>query len=86
MNRFTQIDRDVREDQVYRDSHLAQSPEFFQSYLGKVPDIGTRPILVYPIRSQGRAGDLLPDDERQALAGGSLEQLKSTAGQSKKRR
>lgn len=39
MNRFTRLQRDVREDQMYRDALLARPPEFFRTYFGVEPDM-----------------------------------------------
>ena len=37
MNPFTRIERDVRENQIYRDALLAQPQEFFLQHFGIVP-------------------------------------------------
>ncbi|EDY19938.1 hypothetical protein CfE428DRAFT_2527 [Chthoniobacter flavus Ellin428] len=39
MNPFTRIQRDVRENQIYRDALLAQPQEFFLQHFGVVPNI-----------------------------------------------
>jgi hypothetical protein len=39
MNRFTPVQRDVRENQIYRDTLLAQPPEFFLTHFGMVPNL-----------------------------------------------
>ena len=39
MNRFTRVPRDVRENQIYRDTLLAQPEEFFRANFGIVPDM-----------------------------------------------
>jgi hypothetical protein len=39
MNRFTAIQRDVRENQIYRDALLAQPPEFFRDNFGIMPNL-----------------------------------------------
>jgi len=36
---FTRLDRDVRENQIYRDALLAQPAEFFRANFGRVPDL-----------------------------------------------
>ncbi|MEP6671662.1 MAG: hypothetical protein ABJF10_21040 [Chthoniobacter sp.] len=38
MKRFTRLQRDVRENQIYRDALLAQPAEFFRTHFGLVPD------------------------------------------------
>ena len=38
MNAFVPIPRDVRKDQLYRDTLFAQPPEYFRIYFGSVPD------------------------------------------------
>lgn len=39
MNRFTPLQRDVRENQIYRDTLLAQPPEFFLTHFGMAPNL-----------------------------------------------
>jgi hypothetical protein len=39
MNRFTRKERDVRENQIYRDALLAQPPEFFRQHFGIEPNL-----------------------------------------------
>ena len=39
MNRFSRIERDVRENQMYRDALLAQPQEFFRDHFGIVPTL-----------------------------------------------
>jgi hypothetical protein len=39
MNRFTRMERDVRENQIYRDTLLAQPPEFFRHHFGIEPNL-----------------------------------------------
>ncbi|MEI9897687.1 MAG: hypothetical protein WDN28_28470 [Chthoniobacter sp.] len=39
MNRFIRTQRDVRENQIYRDALLAQPPEFFRTHFGVEPDL-----------------------------------------------
>jgi hypothetical protein len=42
MNRFNRIERDVRENQIYRDALLAQPDEFFRTHYGVVPTLMER--------------------------------------------
>jgi len=46
MNRFKQIAADVRENQIYRDTLLAQPGEFFRAYCGHIPTLTERIHLV----------------------------------------
>lgn len=46
MNRLVEIERDVRENQVYRDILLAQPEDFYRRYFGYVPDPVQRLFLV----------------------------------------
>jgi hypothetical protein len=47
MTRFVEVPHDVREDQMYRDTLLAQPPEFFKGYCqGRIPDVFERMFLV----------------------------------------
>ncbi len=42
MNHFAPCQRDVRENQIYREVLLAQPAEFFRDYFGIVPDLTER--------------------------------------------
>jgi hypothetical protein len=47
MTPFVAMPHDVRENQIYRETLLAQPPEFFKGYCqGRIPDIFERMILV----------------------------------------
>jgi hypothetical protein len=46
VNAFQQIPNDVRRDQIYRETLLAQPAEFFRAYIGRVPDLLERAHLV----------------------------------------
>ena len=46
MNAFERIQPDVRENQIYRDTLLAQPPEFFRNYFGTVPNMMEKLFLV----------------------------------------
>jgi hypothetical protein len=46
MNRLVKLERDVRENQVYRDMLLAQPEDFYRSYFGYVPNPVQKLFLV----------------------------------------
>lgn len=47
MQPFVERPHDVRENQIYRDTLLAQPPEFFRGYCqGRLPDVFERVVLV----------------------------------------
>jgi len=46
MTPFERVQPDVRENQLFRDTLLAQPPEFFSVYFGFVPDITQKMFLV----------------------------------------
>jgi hypothetical protein len=46
MTPFERIQPDVRENQIFRETLLAQPAEFFRIYLGTVPDLMEKAILV----------------------------------------
>jgi len=46
MTPFERIQPDVRENQIYRDTLLAQPPEYFRTYFGYVPNLSQKMFMV----------------------------------------
>ncbi|HSI15507.1 MAG TPA: hypothetical protein VK961_25910 [Chthoniobacter sp.] len=78
MRPFVERPHDVREDQIYRDSLLAQPPEFFRGYCqGRLPDIFERMFLVERLVQAAAAPQVFTNDiyRVQVRRDGSLVQL-----------
>ena len=62
MNRFTRIERDVRENQMYRDALLAQPQEFFRDHFGIVPTLMEKLRFVEKLIQQTGAPHVFMND------------------------
>jgi hypothetical protein len=62
MNRFAPVQRDVRENQIYRDTLLAQPSEFFRQQFGFVPDLMEKVRLVEKMIQMVGAAHIFTND------------------------